>query len=154
MLTCKPVLHVAGIMMFRSKSLELVKEWIDVIEKDDKVWDQNAFNDLFRRCVCAVCVCTCECVYACMCICMCVRVQSVVNVRLCASVCASTILYVISVYPKSTVPIPTCMHAILLRATFSHVLSPFTTPLHFPTHSLTSPLPPLLPHPRTAFVTI
>jgi hypothetical protein len=26
-----------------------VEEWIKVIEADDKIWDQNAFNDLFRR---------------------------------------------------------------------------------------------------------
>lgn len=25
------------------------QEWVDVLEKDDKVWDQNAFNDLYRR---------------------------------------------------------------------------------------------------------
>eukprot|EP00983_Pelagomonas_calceolata_P084261 1156326-Pelagomonas_calceolata.AAC.4 len=38
-----------SIMMFRKPSLELVNEWIDIIEKDSQVWDQNAFNDLFRR---------------------------------------------------------------------------------------------------------
>ncbi|KXZ45924.1 hypothetical protein GPECTOR_49g508 [Gonium pectorale] len=38
-----------GIMMFRKKSLDFVTKWIEIIEADDKVWDQNAFNDLFRR---------------------------------------------------------------------------------------------------------
>jgi hypothetical protein len=33
----------------REKSIPFVKEWIDLIEKDETVWDQNAFNDLFRR---------------------------------------------------------------------------------------------------------
>lgn len=26
-----------------------MQEWVDVLEKDANVWDQNAFNDLFRR---------------------------------------------------------------------------------------------------------
>ena len=26
-----------------------MQEWNDMLEKDDKVWDQNAFNDLMRR---------------------------------------------------------------------------------------------------------
>lgn len=38
-----------GIMLFRNKSMEFVNKWIDIIEKDDNVWDQNAFNDLFRQ---------------------------------------------------------------------------------------------------------
>ena len=38
-----------GIMLFREKSLAFVKEWIRIIEADETVWDQNAFNDLFRR---------------------------------------------------------------------------------------------------------
>ncbi|GLI67694.1 hypothetical protein VaNZ11_011960 [Volvox africanus] len=38
-----------GIMLFRKKSLSFVEDWIQVIESDDKIWDQNAFNDLFRR---------------------------------------------------------------------------------------------------------
>ena len=29
--------------------LLLLQEWVDVLEKDSNVWDQNAFNDLFRR---------------------------------------------------------------------------------------------------------
>ncbi|GFH13661.1 uncharacterized protein HaLaN_09590, partial [Haematococcus lacustris] len=37
-----------GIMLFRNQSMEFVNRWIDVIEKDANVWDQNAFNDLFR----------------------------------------------------------------------------------------------------------
>lgn len=36
-------------MMFREKSLDFVKEWIRIIEADETVWDQNAFNDLFRK---------------------------------------------------------------------------------------------------------
>lgn len=39
----------AGVMMFRKSSMGLVNEWIDIIEKDTQVWDQNAFNELFRR---------------------------------------------------------------------------------------------------------
>jgi hypothetical protein len=31
-----------------NKSLSFVEKWIQIIEADDKVWDQNAFNDLFR----------------------------------------------------------------------------------------------------------
>lgn len=38
----------AGIMLFRNKSMDFVNRWISVIESDDKIWDQNAFNDLFR----------------------------------------------------------------------------------------------------------
>eukprot|EP00878_Enallax_costatus_P007175 GHUV01007519.1.p1 GENE.GHUV01007519.1~~GHUV01007519.1.p1 ORF type:complete len:671 (+),score=160.19 GHUV01007519.1:272-2284(+) len=38
-----------GIMLFRKKSLTFVEEWIRVIESDDKIWDQNAFNDLARK---------------------------------------------------------------------------------------------------------
>lgn len=38
-----------GIMLFRPRARELAKEWLDMLLKDDKVWDQNAFNDLFRR---------------------------------------------------------------------------------------------------------
>jgi hypothetical protein len=35
-------------MWFRSTkgSQELTEEWVKRIEKDDKIWDQNAFNDL------------------------------------------------------------------------------------------------------------
>ena len=39
----------AGIMMFRKLSLPFVDEWVDIIEKDETVWDQNAFNSLFRK---------------------------------------------------------------------------------------------------------
>jgi hypothetical protein len=37
-----------GIMWFRSTagSQQLAEEWVTRIEKDDKIWDQNAFNDL------------------------------------------------------------------------------------------------------------
>lgn len=38
-----------GIMLFRNKSMDFVNQWIHIIEKDATVWDQNAFNDLFRR---------------------------------------------------------------------------------------------------------
>ncbi len=38
-----------GIMLFRKRSLPFVEEWVRVIEADDKIWDQNAFNDLARR---------------------------------------------------------------------------------------------------------
>jgi hypothetical protein len=40
---------LAGIMLFRKKALPFVDEWIRVIESDDKIWDQNAFNDLARK---------------------------------------------------------------------------------------------------------
>jgi hypothetical protein len=36
-------------MLFRRKALPFVEEWIRVIEADDKIWDQNAFNDLARK---------------------------------------------------------------------------------------------------------
>ena len=37
-----------GIMWFRSNtgSQQLTEEWVKRIEKDDSLWDQNAFNDL------------------------------------------------------------------------------------------------------------
>ena len=38
-----------GIMFFRPKALELVKEWVEVIMADIHYWDQQAFNDLARR---------------------------------------------------------------------------------------------------------
>jgi hypothetical protein len=38
-----------GIMLLRHTAKRLAKEWVEVLEKDDKIWDQNAFNDLFRR---------------------------------------------------------------------------------------------------------
>ena len=46
-----PPLHPPppGIMLFRTKSLPFVDEWIKVIEADDTVWDQNAFNELVRK---------------------------------------------------------------------------------------------------------
>lgn len=36
-------------MLFRKKSLPFVEEWIKIIEADEKIWDQNAFNDLARK---------------------------------------------------------------------------------------------------------
>jgi arabinosyltransferase len=27
----------------------LADEWVEVLDKDENYWDQNAFNDLFRR---------------------------------------------------------------------------------------------------------
>jgi len=27
----------------------LLQEWVSMLEKDSNIWDQNAFNDLFRR---------------------------------------------------------------------------------------------------------
>lgn len=38
-----------GIMFVRKAALPLVDEWNRVLDADEKVWDQNAFNDLFRR---------------------------------------------------------------------------------------------------------
>ena len=37
-----------GIMFFRSSTKTLAYEWVDRLQKDDKLWDQNAFNDLMR----------------------------------------------------------------------------------------------------------
>jgi arabinosyltransferase len=34
-----------GIMMFSPKAADFAKEWVDVIEADDNIWDQNAFNE-------------------------------------------------------------------------------------------------------------
>lgn len=36
-------------MLFRKKSMQFVDEWIRIIESDEKIWDQNAFNDLVRK---------------------------------------------------------------------------------------------------------
>jgi len=36
-------------MLFRNKSQAFVDDWIKVIEADDNVWDQNAFNELVRK---------------------------------------------------------------------------------------------------------
>ena len=33
----------------RQAGLELVEEWNAMLERDEKIWDQNAFNDLFRQ---------------------------------------------------------------------------------------------------------
>ncbi len=38
-----------GIMFMRRGALGLVDEWNKLLDRDDKIWDQNAFNDLFRR---------------------------------------------------------------------------------------------------------
>ncbi|KAK9860413.1 hypothetical protein WJX84_002857 [Apatococcus fuscideae] len=38
-----------GILFFRATALPFVQEWNAVLADDDLYWDQNAFNDLFRR---------------------------------------------------------------------------------------------------------
>lgn len=38
-----------GIMLFRPKAVDLVDEWVDILDRDASVWDQNAFNDLIKR---------------------------------------------------------------------------------------------------------
>ena len=38
-----------GIMLLRKSAKALAKEWVHVLEKDENIWDQNAFNDLMRR---------------------------------------------------------------------------------------------------------
>jgi arabinosyltransferase len=38
-----------GIMLLRKSAGALAKEWVSVLEKDDNIWDQNAFNDLMRK---------------------------------------------------------------------------------------------------------
>lgn len=38
-----------GILFVRKAGLELVEEWNSMLEADENYWDQNAFNDLFRR---------------------------------------------------------------------------------------------------------
>lgn len=35
--------------MMRPPTIQFINEWIEVLVKDEKIWDQNAFNDLFRR---------------------------------------------------------------------------------------------------------
>jgi hypothetical protein len=35
-------------MLLRPKALSLVEAWSQKIEGDEKIWDQNAFNDLVR----------------------------------------------------------------------------------------------------------
>eukprot|EP00892_Ulva_mutabilis_P011070 jgi/Ulvmu1/8335/UM042_0041.1 len=37
-----------GIMMFSPKSVAFAAEWVEWIERDDTIWDQNAFNDLAK----------------------------------------------------------------------------------------------------------
>jgi arabinosyltransferase len=34
-----------GIMLFAPRSAAFAREWVAVIEADDNVWDQNAFNE-------------------------------------------------------------------------------------------------------------
>lgn len=34
-----------GIMMFSPKSAAFASEWVEMIEADDTIWDQNAFNE-------------------------------------------------------------------------------------------------------------
>lgn len=36
-------------MVFRNRSQAFVDDWIKVIEADETVWDQNAFNELVRK---------------------------------------------------------------------------------------------------------
>jgi hypothetical protein len=36
-------------MVFRNKSQAFVDDWVKVIEADETVWDQNAFNELVRK---------------------------------------------------------------------------------------------------------
>jgi len=38
-----------GIMYFKPAAHAFAREWLDMILEDDNYWDQNAFNDLFRR---------------------------------------------------------------------------------------------------------
>jgi hypothetical protein len=38
-----------GIMLLRKSAGALAKEWVHVLEKDENIWDQNAFNDLMRK---------------------------------------------------------------------------------------------------------
>ena len=38
-----------GIMLLRKSAGALAKEWVHVLEKDENIWDQNAFNDLMHR---------------------------------------------------------------------------------------------------------
>ena len=37
---------MTGIMLFRNGSLPFVKTWVNMIESDDKLWEQHAFNRL------------------------------------------------------------------------------------------------------------
>lgn len=36
-------------MYFKPAAHAFAREWLDMILEDDNYWDQNAFNDLFRR---------------------------------------------------------------------------------------------------------
>jgi arabinosyltransferase len=38
-----------GIMVFRPSAAELADEWVKILDSDDKLWDQNVFNDLMHR---------------------------------------------------------------------------------------------------------
>lgn len=38
-----------GIMYMKPSTAALAKEWNEMLDRDDNIWDQNAFNDLFRR---------------------------------------------------------------------------------------------------------
>ncbi|KAI3434501.1 hypothetical protein D9Q98_002576 [Chlorella vulgaris] len=38
-----------GIMLFRSTARNLASEWVVKLQQDDNLWDQQAFNDLYRR---------------------------------------------------------------------------------------------------------
>lgn len=37
-----------GIMLLRSSAHDFCKAWSDKIDSDEKIWDQNAFNNLVR----------------------------------------------------------------------------------------------------------
>ena len=38
-----------GIMLFRPSAAELADEWVEALNKDPKLWDQNVFNELMHR---------------------------------------------------------------------------------------------------------
>lgn len=41
--------HAVDCYWYSHTSSSLLQEWVDILENDANVWDQNAFNDLFRR---------------------------------------------------------------------------------------------------------
>lgn len=38
-----------GIMLFRPSAAELADDWVKILDKDPKLWDQNVFNELMHR---------------------------------------------------------------------------------------------------------
>jgi Nucleotide-diphospho-sugar transferase len=50
-----------GIMLFSPNSVDFAKRWVEVIEADYDIWDQNAFNECAPAHLPFVCVLRCGC---------------------------------------------------------------------------------------------